>query len=108
MSARDDIQPLLADVKAGLEDLYGDRLDRVILYGSYARGDVHEESDVDLLVVLDGPVDSSREIRRMGDVCFTIGLDHERLISSHPVSKEAFENADLDWLVNVRREGEPV
>jgi hypothetical protein len=63
----------------------------VILYGSYARGDTHEESDVDLLVVLNGPVRPAKEIRRMGDVCFEVGLNHERLISTYPVSKEAFE-----------------
>ncbi|MFN0014530.1 MAG: nucleotidyltransferase domain-containing protein [Saprospiraceae bacterium] len=39
-------------VKAELQRLYGDRLAKVILYGSYARGDFHEESDIDFLVVL--------------------------------------------------------
>lgn len=108
MPVPESIRPVVADVKTALQDLYGDWLDQVILYGSYARDEAHEESDVDLLVVLKGPVHSSKEIRRMGNVCFQIGLDHERLISAHPVSKEAFEEADLDWFVNVHKEGEPV
>ncbi|MCL2220129.1 MAG: nucleotidyltransferase domain-containing protein [Chitinispirillia bacterium] len=36
-----------------LKSLLGEKLRRVILYGSYARGDFHEESDVDIMVLLD-------------------------------------------------------
>jgi predicted nucleotidyltransferase len=35
-----------------MQELYGERLSKIILYGSYARGDFHEESDIDFLVVL--------------------------------------------------------
>ncbi len=48
----DQLRALSQDVKQALTELYGERLDRVILYGSYARGDFHNESDVDFLVVL--------------------------------------------------------
>lgn len=48
----DQLRSLSQEVKQVLTELYGDRLDRVILYGSYARGDFHAESDVDYLVVL--------------------------------------------------------
>ena len=60
------IQPLLADLRAALHALYGDRLTRLVLYGSHARGEAHDESDV--LVVLDGPVQPGREIRRMNSI----------------------------------------
>ena len=39
-------------VNAARERL-GDKLDKVILYGSYARGDYNEESDVDIMVLAD-------------------------------------------------------
>jgi len=39
-------------VKSELQTLYGKRLAKLILYGSYARGDYHEGSDIDFLVVL--------------------------------------------------------
>ena len=44
--------PLLAEVRAGLSAIYGDRLRGMYLYGSYARGEQDAESDVDVLVVL--------------------------------------------------------
>ena len=72
--------------------------------GSQARGDAHPESDVDVLVVLDGNVESGREIRRMGDVRTRIGLRYEQALSLLPVSEEAYRNQSSAWLKNVRTE----
>ncbi len=43
---------LLARFLARLESECGDAIRRVILYGSKARGDIHEDSDTDVLVVV--------------------------------------------------------
>lgn len=49
--------------------LYGDRLERIILYGSYARGDFHDESDVDYLAVLsDEHVSAFKEVNQIAPV----------------------------------------
>jgi uncharacterized protein len=48
-----DVQKLLKELKQGLIRLYGKRLKGLYLYGSYARGDFEEGSDLDVLVVLD-------------------------------------------------------
>jgi predicted nucleotidyltransferase len=102
-----DIQPLLRALRAELEALYGDRLADLVLYGSYARGEAHEASDVDVLVVLEGEVQPGREIRRMSEVGFEVGLDHGQYVSLLPVSKEAFRKQPSAWLESVRREGQP-
>lgn len=47
-----DLNALTGEFVQRMQQHYGDRLARVVLYGSYARGDFHAESDVDLLVVL--------------------------------------------------------
>ncbi|MCH6573795.1 MAG: nucleotidyltransferase domain-containing protein [Bacteroidetes bacterium] len=52
LSVRPSVQAALGEARAALERLYGDRLVKVILYGSHARGEAHEESDVDVLFVL--------------------------------------------------------
>jgi predicted nucleotidyltransferase len=55
--------PVVKDVSATLHNLYGERLLKIILYGSYARGDQHEESDIDFLVLLkDAEVSPFKEI----------------------------------------------
>jgi len=48
---------LLREVKARLAAAFGERLKGVILYGSEARGAAEPDSDIDFLVLLDGPVD---------------------------------------------------
>ena len=47
---------LLARIKSCLQAVYGDRLRGVVLYGSEARGEATPDSDVDILVLLTGPV----------------------------------------------------
>jgi uncharacterized protein len=49
---------ILAELRRHLEALYGPRLVHLVLYGSQARGDAEPSSDIDVLVVLQGPVDS--------------------------------------------------
>lgn len=112
-----DLDSLLTDLQTALKDLYGDRLVRLVLYGSQskttsslpfgaqARGDTHDESDVDVLVVLNGSVEPGREIRRMGDVRTRIGLRYEQALSLLPVSEEEYQNRSSPWLANARRDG---
>ncbi len=47
-----DLQTALGEFKESVQRAFGPRLERVVLFGSFARGLVHEESDVDLLVLL--------------------------------------------------------
>jgi hypothetical protein len=46
------IEPIVCEFKAALQSLYGDRLNGIVLFGSYARGDYDEESDIDLMMLL--------------------------------------------------------
>lgn len=53
MTVVTDLDAVNRDVIKMMKRIYGDRLAAIILFGSYARGDFHDESDVDYLVVLD-------------------------------------------------------
>lgn len=100
---------LLQELYQGLRDLYGDRLDRLILFGSHARGENTPESDLDVLAVLNGQVESVyHEIRRIVDVTFELDLKYNEYVSVVPVSKEDFLHKKTPLLLNVRREGVPV
>lgn len=51
----EEVKKYLADFVAKVQAVFGDKLDRVILYGSYARGDYDENSDVDIMILADIP-----------------------------------------------------
>lgn len=99
------LRPMLAELRRGLEQLYGDRLDRVVLYGSHTRGEAHEDSDVDIMIVLKGEVNAWREIQRASEVTYPIELEYEEMITSLLISVEEFEDRGSPLLINVRREG---
>ncbi len=102
-----NLNVILNEFKAEVQRLYGGRLEDIILFGSYARGDATDESDIDVLVVLDGGIIPGREIDRMIDVITDINLKYGILLSVVPVSKEAYSSVNSPLLINVRREGIP-
>lgn len=95
---------IIGQLREGLRELYGDRFRDLLLYGSYARGDAREGSDIDLLILLKGPVDTAQEICRIVDLSAPLSLDHGVLLSVMPVSEEAYEKGNTAFLRTVRRE----
>ena len=102
------LAPVLQQLRAGLEAQYGDRLDRVLLYGSQARGDAGPESDVDVLVVLEGTVDPLTEIHRNSELVADLSLEYDLVISCVYMSANELAEGDDPFLRNVRRDALPV
>ena len=59
------VDPILQQFRAALTELYGDRIERVVLYGSRARGDAKPDSDYDVALFLKGPTDTWEERDRI-------------------------------------------
>jgi predicted nucleotidyltransferase len=92
--------------KKTMQELYGDRLAKIVLYGSYARGDFHEESDIDFLVVLnDENVNAFTEIKFVNQRINQIVLEWEMIVSFVPMGLQKFEKAKTPLLYFVRKEG---
>jgi len=92
----------------GCKDLFGDRLSDVRLFGSYARGDYNNDSDIDVMVILDM---SEEEIRKsLFSVC-RIASDLDLEYNTHiiPVlqSMQEYElhKETYGFFRNVEREG---
>ena len=49
-------QNLLEQYVEEIKKIYGTHLQKIILYGSYARGDYTQESDIDIMILVDLPV----------------------------------------------------
>jgi len=101
----EDIKYILKDIKAVLENIYTGRLVSVILYGSFAKNKATEESDIDIAVVLKGTVDKIREIDRIHDSIYSLGLEHDELISVNPLSEEELKDTEWPLYYHIQREG---
>ncbi len=99
------LEEVLRDLDGGLQDLYGERYGGLVLYGSRARGEANEGSDVDLLLLLEGPVEVGREIRRSSGVVASLALEAGLVLSLVPVSIEDYGASSDPYLINARREG---
>ena len=100
-----DLDPILKELKSGLTSLYRERLKRLILFGSWARGEATEDSDIDIVVVLDGDVNPGEEIDRTIDIINDINLKYDVLVSIYPVSESVYETVNSPLLLNLRKEG---
>lgn len=99
------LESTLRELEDELRKLYGDRYAGLLLYGSHARGESDEGSDVDVLLLLYGRVQTGREIRRSSEVVARISLDSDRTLSVIPVSAEDYHSSAEPYLTNARREG---
>jgi len=99
---------VLAELRARLEAVYGDRLAGLVLYGSQARGDAEAGSDIDVLVVLKGGLSPCEEIERTIEDTARISLEHDVVVSCVFVSEDRYRREQSPLLLNVRREGVPV
>jgi predicted nucleotidyltransferase len=96
---------ILRQSRIALEGYYGWRFKRLILYGSIARDQASAASDLDLLVLLDPPVDYFEELRQIIELLYPIQLESERLISAKPVPVDEYEKGRIQLYRNAHREG---
>lgn len=105
MPIPDKLKPILAELKRGLQEIYGDRLRAVVLFGSQARGEATEDSDVDVAVVLDDYASPYDVIRRTGELFWRLSYEHDVLLSCVPLTHEEWVSGEFILHKTLRREG---
>lgn len=88
--------------------ILGDKLDKVILYGSYARGDYNEHSDVDIMILTTLTDEEIEEVEtEIFDLTFDYQMDYGIDISVVIQNKERFNYwlGALPFYNNVQKEG---
>lgn len=98
-------EELLNRIKERLKDTFGDRFKGLILYGSEARGEATDESDIDLLVLLTGPVKALGDLRIIVDALYPFQLEVDRPIHAMPADFSDYQVAEFSLYANVREEG---
>ncbi len=100
------LETVLAELRSRIEALYGPRLDRLILFGSRARGDADDEFDIDVMIVLKEPaVDRGAERERYMDVICELSLKYNTVIMPILTDARTYRTSDFGLYHNVRSEG---
>ncbi len=99
----------LGDLKAALNGLLGDRLERFVLFGSRARGDYDPESDVDIAIIVKG---LTRDLKKqIIDIVADIEVEHITPLSTVVLSKDEFDHLkerERRIALDIEREGIPL
>lgn len=103
MSAR--TKKLLKKLKQGLVRVYGEQLSAIYLYGSFARGDNVEGSDLDVVVILKDFQRRAAEIRRTSELVGDLSLDFEITVSPLFMRENEWTTNKFSLLRNVKAEG---
>ena len=100
-----NIIPIILLFKENAKNIYGRRLKKIILYGSYARGLANKDSDIDLMVVLTDMESAFAEIEKLSEIKFPIILENDIHISVNPVTENIFLHSKLPIFNNIAKEG---
>ncbi len=93
---------------AQVQKIYGSNLRKVILYGSYARGDFGPDSDVDLMILIDmSDMELKSYSQKLSYMTYDFNMDNNIDIKPIAKSKEHFEKwvVNYPFYANIDREG---
>jgi predicted nucleotidyltransferase len=96
---------VLQRIKAALTVAFSSRFRGVVLYGSEARGEATSDSDIDVLVLLAGPVQLGQDLRTIIHALYPLQLEIGRCIDALPVDITVYEAGEFALYRNAKREG---
>lgn len=108
MCTQNELQEIMQATQLGLQEIFGDKLTDVLLYGSYARGEQDDESDIDVLALVAMKREELSKYRRtVSDFSAEIDLRYGVLLSVKLQDADTFYaySSALPFFQNVIREG---
>ena len=104
MKGKPAISHILEEFKRELQEIAGDRLKKVVLFGSHARGEAAGDSDIDVILLFSE--EPSHEVkRRIRDVSNALSLKHDAVIAEFIFTESEFQRYQTPFILNIKREG---
>lgn len=108
MCTQSQLNIVLKKISEIYKSVYGEKLVRVILYGSYARGDFSDDSDLDIVALVRGDrMKLQEQLKNVWDQTCDLELEYEMVLSPAVIPYEEFEKyrEDLPYYRNIANEG---
>ena len=99
---------MLERYKEAVSQILGERLKRIILYGSYARGDFKQDSDMDIMILADiQPEEISNLADRIYDITYDFEVKYEMEINPSIQSIQVYEQwkGVYPFFMNIEKDG---
>ena len=96
---------LLQRIKGLLEPAFGDRYCGVVLYGSEARGNAFPNSDIDILVLVKGPIQVDEDISATTRAIYPLMLEIDRVIDAMPTDVRHYDDEVVPLYRHAKMEG---
>ena len=97
--------PVLERFRTGVSKIYGDRVARVVLFGSRARGDAGPASDYDIAVFLRDMPDRFAALRQLADLSTDIFYGTGEIVNALPYRADTYNDARMPLMHEIRRDG---
>ena len=111
MCTRSQLESISQQMVQSYRSVYGDNIIAVYLYGSYARSDYNNESDIDITAIVKGNrPDLQRQLKQVWDMSADIGLENDVVVSPTVIPYDEYEEYKeiLPYYMNIQREGKRI
>ena len=108
MNAMPNLDIICKKVVEAYQKIYGDKIRGIYLYGSYARGDFNEDSDIDFAAIVNGErLDLQNKRYQLWDYTNDMDLNYDVLISPRVIPADEFDKyfPELPYYQNILKEG---
>ncbi|OGI04194.1 MAG: hypothetical protein A2Y25_08795 [Candidatus Melainabacteria bacterium GWF2_37_15] len=102
---KEKIQEIIKEFKNKIVPLYKTQLTNIILFGSQARGDAEDGSDIDIIIILKGKINPAEEINKCSDIISELSLKFDTVISCIFAQEDKFVNKKTPLFLNIKKEG---
>ncbi len=102
---KEKILAITEQLKKEFKLIYQDRLSKLILFGSQARGDAQPDSDLDILVVLKDEVNPVEEITKNSYLISEMCLEYDLLINCFYLSESKLKEDHKPLIKNIKKDG---
>lgn len=102
------LEAVIRDMVAVYREVFGGRIEQILLYGSYARGDADGDSDIDIAAIVRGDrQELQKKLKKVWDVSSSLELKYGVIISPTVIPYDEYMayKEDLPYYRNISEEG---